>query len=161
MRKIDSDLRDFVGPVTEDTSAQIIQRFYDLGVYPDWWKLEPQASSKAWENISAVITCCHAGPVVLMPKQTKVMVGGRISDHKGINLPGVPVSVPAMSEKDIEDLRWGLHLTVDYIALSFVRSAADIEELRVRLREHGWRGRLIAIVAVDFLHVDTVLLNRL
>ena len=42
---------------------------------------------------------------------TQVVVGGRISDNKGINLPGVAVSVPAMSEKDIEDLRWALHLT--------------------------------------------------
>ena len=46
-----------------------------------------------------------------------------VSDHKGINLPGVAVSVPAMSDKDVEDLRWGLRLGVDLIALSFVRSA--------------------------------------
>jgi pyruvate kinase len=68
---------------------------------------------------------------------TQVVVGGRISDHKGINLPGVPVSVPAMSEKDIQDLRWGLHLTVDFIALSFVRSAADAEDVRKIMREEG------------------------
>ncbi|MCW2847845.1 MAG: pyk [Marmoricola sp.] len=68
---------------------------------------------------------------------TQVVTGGRISDHKGINLPGVPVSVPAMSEKDIEDLRWGLHLTVDFIALSFVRSAADVEDVRKIMREEG------------------------
>ncbi|MEO7350486.1 MAG: pyruvate kinase [Marmoricola sp.] len=68
---------------------------------------------------------------------TQVVTGGRISDHKGINLPGVPVSVPAMSEKDIEDLRWGLRLTVDFIALSFVRSAADVEDVRKIMREEG------------------------
>ncbi len=68
---------------------------------------------------------------------TQVVTGGRISDHKGINLPGVPVSVPAMSEKDIEDLRWGLHLTVDFIALSFVRSAKDAEDVRRIMREEG------------------------
>ena len=68
---------------------------------------------------------------------TIVVTGGRISDHKGINLPGVPVSVPAMSEKDIEDLRWGLHLTVDFIALSFVRSAKDVEDVRTIMREEG------------------------
>ena len=62
---------------------------------------------------------------------------GRISDHKGINLPGVPVSVPAMSEKDIEDLRWALHLTVDFIALSFVRSGKDVEDVRKVMREEG------------------------
>jgi len=68
---------------------------------------------------------------------TQVVTGGRISDHKGINLPGVPVSVPAMSEKDIEDLRWGLHLTVDFIALSFVRSAKDVEDVRKIMEEEG------------------------
>ncbi len=68
---------------------------------------------------------------------TEVVVGGRVSDHKGINLPGVPVSVPAMSEKDIADLRWALHLTVDYIALSFVRSAKDAEDVRSVMREEG------------------------
>ncbi|SDS23450.1 pyruvate kinase [Nocardioides scoriae] len=68
---------------------------------------------------------------------TVVVTGGRISDHKGINLPGVPVSVPAMSEKDIEDLRWGLHLGVDFIALSFVRNARDAEDVRAIMREEG------------------------
>ena len=68
---------------------------------------------------------------------TTVMVGGRVSDHKGINLPGVPVSVPALSEKDVEDLRWALHLTVDFIALSFVRSAKDVEDVRRVMREEG------------------------
>ena len=52
-----------------------------------------------------------------------VVEGGRISDHKGINLPGVKVSAPCMSEKDREDLRFALSLRVDIIALSFVRDA--------------------------------------
>jgi pyruvate kinase len=68
---------------------------------------------------------------------TKVVEGGRVSDHKGINLPGVAVSVPAMSEKDIEDLRWALHMTVDFIALSFVRSAADVDDVRAIMKEEG------------------------
>ena len=68
---------------------------------------------------------------------TKVLVGGRVSNHKGINLPGVPVSVPAMSEKDIADLRWALHLSVDFIALSFVRSGQDAEDVRAVMREEG------------------------
>ncbi|MFN3578616.1 MAG: 2-deoxy-5-keto-D-gluconate 6-phosphate aldolase domain-containing protein, partial [Tabrizicola sp.] len=45
-----------VGPVNDDTSAQVIQRFYDLGIYPDWWKLEPFATAKAWDNACAAIT---------------------------------------------------------------------------------------------------------
>ncbi|GAB3258794.1 pyruvate kinase [Alteromonas gracilis] len=68
---------------------------------------------------------------------TTVVVGGKVSNNKGINLPGVPVSVPAMSEKDIADLRWALHLTVDFIALSFVRDAADAEAVREIMREEG------------------------
>jgi pyruvate kinase len=62
--------------------------------------------------------------------QTVVEVGGQVSDNKGLNLPGVDVSVPAMSEKDVEDLRWALHLCVDMVALSFVRSARDVEHVR-------------------------------
>ncbi len=68
---------------------------------------------------------------------TEVVTAGRVSNHKGINLPGVPVSVPAMSEKDVADLRWALHLTVDFIALSFVRNAQDAEDVRVIMREEG------------------------
>jgi pyruvate kinase len=69
--------------------------------------------------------------------QTVVVVGGPISNNKGINLPGVAVSVPALSEKDKEDLRFALHLTVDMIALSFVRSAKDVEDVREIMREEG------------------------
>ena len=75
---------------------------------------------------------------------TTVVAPGRISNHKGINLPGVAVSVPAMSEKDKEDLRWALRLTVDMIALSFVRSAADVEDVRAIMDEVGVRLPVIA-----------------
>jgi pyruvate kinase len=67
----------------------------------------------------------------------KVVVGGSVSDHKGINLPGVAVSVPALSAKDREDLRWALHMTVDFIALSFVRSAKDYGEVLAVMKEEG------------------------
>jgi pyruvate kinase len=75
---------------------------------------------------------------------TEVIVGGWASDNKGINLPGVPVNVPAMSEKDVEDLRFALALGVDFIALSFVRSAADAEDVRAIMREEG---RVIPVIA--------------
>jgi pyruvate kinase len=68
---------------------------------------------------------------------TKVVVPGPVSNNKGINLPGVMVSVPALSEKDKDDLRWALHMTVDFVALSFVRSAADVEDVREVMREEG------------------------
>jgi pyruvate kinase len=66
-----------------------------------------------------------------------VEIGGRVSNNKGINLPGVAVSVPALSQKDIEDLRWALHLRADMIALSFVRSAQDVEDVRRIMKEEG------------------------
>ncbi len=68
---------------------------------------------------------------------TTVEVGGVLSDNKGINLPGVRVSVPALSDKDIEDLRWALHLRADMVALSFVRSAADAADVRKIMDEEG------------------------
>ena len=75
---------------------------------------------------------------------TKVIEPGAVSNNKGINLPGVAVSVPAMSEKDIDDLRWGLHAVADFIALSFVRSAEDIEDVHRIMDEEGIRIPVIA-----------------
>ncbi len=69
--------------------------------------------------------------------ETIVQVGGEVSNHKGINLPGVAVSTPALTDKDVEDLRWALHLRADLIALSFVRSAADIERVHAVMAEEG------------------------
>jgi pyruvate kinase len=60
----------------------------------------------------------------------RVVVGGMLSDHKGINLPGTPVSIPAMTPKDIEDLKFGLSHDVDYVAMSFVRNADDIRLIK-------------------------------
>ena len=68
---------------------------------------------------------------------TTVVEGGRVSDHKGFNLPGVPVSVPALSDKDVEDLRWALRTGVDLIALSFVRSPDDIKGVRAIMESEG------------------------
>src|SRR5439155_1744609 len=67
----------------------------------------------------------------------RVVVGGRISDHKGISLPHVPLPVSCLTDKDREDLRFGLEHAVDFVAVSFVRSAADVGELRDFLRELG------------------------
>ena len=75
---------------------------------------------------------------------TKVIEPGTVSNNKGINLPGVAVSVPAMSEKDIADLRWGLRAGADFIALSFVRNAADIKDVHAIMDEEGIRIPVIA-----------------
>ncbi len=74
----------------------------------------------------------------------EVLVGGKVSNNKGINLPGVAVSVPALSEKDIADLRFALRLSVDFIALSFVRDAKDVEDVRRIMDEEGNRLPVIA-----------------
>lgn len=62
-----------------------------------------------------------------------------ISDHKGINLPGVAVSVPALSKKDEDDLRWALHTGFDVIALSFVRSGRDVLDVHRVMDDQGRR----------------------
>jgi pyruvate kinase len=85
----------------------------------------------------------------------QVVEGGVVSNNKGINLPGVPVSVPPMSDKDEADLRWALRLPADMVALSFVRDAKDIERVHEIMDEEGVRLPVIAKIekpqAVDNL----------
>lgn len=76
--------------------------------------------------------------------RTKVEIAGTVSNHKGLNLPGVAVSVPALSEKDAADLRWSLRLGVDMVALSFVRSARDVDDVHRVMDEVGHRVPVIA-----------------
>jgi len=86
---------------------------------------------------------------------TEVVVAGTVSNNKGINLPGVAVNVPALSEKDEADLRWGLRLGADYIALSFVRDADDVTRVHEIMAEEERRVPVIAKIekpqAVDNL----------
>lgn len=86
---------------------------------------------------------------------TEVVVAGAVSNNKGINLPGVAVNVPALSEKDEDDLRWGLKLGADLIALSFVRNADDIVRVHEIMAEEGRKIPVIAKIekpqAVDHL----------
>ncbi|MGI4896070.1 MAG: pyruvate kinase [Janthinobacterium lividum] len=77
---------------------------------------------------------------------TRCAVPGPVSNNKGINLPGVAVSVPALSEKDIDDLRFALKLGVDMVALSFVRSAADADDVHRIMDEEGITVPIIAKV---------------
>ncbi|MCZ2812907.1 MULTISPECIES: pyruvate kinase [unclassified Modestobacter] len=73
-----------------------------------------------------------------------VLEGGQVSNNKGLSLPGVAVSVPALSEKDAEDLRFALSLGVDFIALSFVRHARDVELVREIMRQEDIEVPVIA-----------------
>jgi pyruvate kinase len=73
-----------------------------------------------------------------------VLVGGKVSSHKGVNLPGVRIPIPSLTPKDTIDLEFALGLDVDYIALSFVRSAADVRELRLLIEAAGGHAHVIA-----------------
>jgi len=84
-----------------------------------------------------------------------VVVGGTVSSHKGVNLPGVPVPIPSLTRKDMDDLELAMELGVDFIALSFVRSAADVRDLRALIEQAGSHAHVIAKIekaeAVDAL----------
>ncbi|MGW9283455.1 pyruvate kinase, partial [Streptomyces diastaticus] len=92
-------------------------------------------------NVELKVTAVD-GPRV----RTIVIEGGVISDHKGINLPGAAVNVPALSEKDIEDLRFALRMGCDLVALSFVRDAEDVKDVHKVMDEEGRRVPVIAKV---------------
>ncbi len=73
-----------------------------------------------------------------------VIYGGTLGNHKGINLPGVKVSAPSLTDKDKADAKLALELGVDFLALSFVRSAEDILDLKKLIQSHGADARIIA-----------------
>ncbi len=99
----------------------------------------------------------------------EVLNGGSLGEHQGINLPGTALSIPAVTEKDLKDLEFGLSHGVDAVALSFVRSAADVNLAREIVRSHGADTPLIAKLekpqAIDHLEeileaVDGVMVAR-
>ncbi|MCR4278830.1 MAG: pyruvate kinase [bacterium] len=77
---------------------------------------------------------------------TDVVQGGVLMSHKGLNIPGAHLKVPALSDKDRSDARFGVKLGVDFVALSFVRSAEDVKDLRRLLDSQGKAGKAIKIV---------------
>ena len=77
----------------------------------------------------------------------KIVIGGILSPHKGINLPGVAVSAPSLTEKDKKDMMFAFEHDIDYVALSFVRRGHDIAALRDFIIENGPKGRKIPIIA--------------
>jgi pyruvate kinase len=99
----------------------------------------------------------------------EVIVGGRVSSHKGVNLPGVPLPVPSLTRKDTRDLEFALALGVDFVALSFVRSPADVRDLRALIEQAGSHAHVIAKIekaeAIDVLddvlaETDAVMVAR-
>jgi pyruvate kinase len=98
-----------------------------------------------------------------------VVVGGSVSSHKGVNLPGVPVPIPSLTKKDVHDLEFALELGAEFVALSFVRSAADVRDLRALVDAAGSEAKIIAKIekseAVDVLddilvEADVVMVAR-
>ncbi|HEY7177783.1 MAG TPA: pyruvate kinase [Gaiella sp.] len=91
-----------------------------------------------------------------------VVVGGAVSAHKGVNLPGVPLPIPSLTRKDLDDLEFALGLGVDYVALSFVRSAADVRALRTLIEARASLAWVIAkiekaeaVAALDEILAET------
>ncbi len=76
--------------------------------------------------------------------KAEVVVGGLLKSRKGVNLPNVKISIPALTEKDLKDLEFGIKQDVDIIALSFVRSAKDIRDIVSRVRAAGSHASIIA-----------------
>jgi pyruvate kinase len=74
----------------------------------------------------------------------EVVVGGEVSSHKGVNLPGIPLPIPSLTRKDLDDLEFALGLDVDFVALSFVRSASDVRALRTLIEARGSQAYVIA-----------------
>jgi pyruvate kinase len=110
-------------------------------------------------NYQDLINAIHVGDIVLVDSglmrfevlekkaahiRCKVLTEGQLTSRRHINLPGVKINLPSFTEKDRADTLVGLAEGIDYVALSFVREAADIESLREFLRSHGSRARIIA-----------------
>ena len=74
----------------------------------------------------------------------RVVVGGILNDTKGVNIPGAEISLPTLSSKDAEDIRWGLEHQMDYIAVSFVRKRSDIMEVLKVMEDLGGSMKIIA-----------------
>ncbi|HEY6068659.1 MAG TPA: pyruvate kinase, partial [Gaiellaceae bacterium] len=98
-----------------------------------------------------------------------VVVGGSVTSHKGVNLPGVPIPIPSLTRKDLDDLEFALGLDCDFVALSFVRSAADVRDLKALLEQEKSNLHVIAKIekseAVDALddilaEADAVMVAR-
>lgn len=80
---------------------------------------------------------------------TTVLVGGKTKSRRGVNIPGAYLSISALTDKDKEDLKFGVAQKVDFMALSFVRTAKDIEELRALIKKHGGNQSIVAKIETE------------
>jgi pyruvate kinase len=90
-------------------------------------------------NLALEVTAVRGNDII-----TRVVIGGKLSNNKGINIPGADLSTPALTEKDIEDMKAGVDLDVDWVAMSFVRSRDDLTLARDYMRRFGSQAKLMA-----------------
>jgi pyruvate kinase len=99
----------------------------------------------------------------------EVLVGGTVASHKGVNLPGVSLPIPSLTRKDIDDLQFALELGCDFVALSFVRSASDVQALRTLIEASSStahviakieRGEAVAVLDEILQFADAVMVAR-
>lgn len=117
-------------------------------------------------NFSDLPTCVKAGTTILLDDgalelkvekvdgpdvHTRVVTGGILKERKGINLPNTPLPIPSMTEKDHNDLVWAMGQNVDYIALSFVRTAQDCHEVKQEIKRLNTRtmGRALLVAKIE------------
>jgi pyruvate kinase len=136
-------------PVQLDTGAQVT-------ITPQDVPGTPMLISTTFQNLAEEVTpgtriLLSDGRIELRVRavrgrdvECEVVNGGMLGEHQGINLPGVALSIPALTEKDRKDLAFGLQHEVDMLALSFVRSAADVMTARQLIQEHGCNTPVIA-----------------
>jgi len=123
---------------------------------------EPGEIKKIFLEIPDIIRCLKPGARILLDDgkleleveevfersfSAKVMLGGTLYSNKGVNLPGTSLDIPGFTEKDKEDLLFGLENNIDVVAISFVRTPADVEEIRSFIQHHSENNKSLPIIA--------------
>ncbi|HEY0968307.1 MAG TPA: pyruvate kinase [Opitutaceae bacterium] len=157
-------MMDIKGPEirTGDLEAPIELKageIFDFTVKPGGERENAEEIRSVNVNYKDLVNDIHVGDIVLVDSglmrfevlekqdahiRCKVLIPGQLTSRRHINLPGVKINLPAFTEKDRADTLVGLSEGIDYVALSFVRAARDIEDLREFLRANGSRAKIIA-----------------
>jgi pyruvate kinase len=131
-------------------------------------------STKVFFNYPDIRACIKIGQVIMLDDgkkklvvtkivgediYTKVVVGGITKSRRGVNLPGAYLAISALTEKDKKDLILGIELGVDIVALSFVRTAQDIIELRALIKKHKGTQMIVAKIETEeaIAHIDEII----
>jgi pyruvate kinase len=124
------------------TAGPVVGTAERASVSPSEYLREVRPGDEIWMDDGMIqLRVEEVGPAEV---RCRVAVGGRISDHKGVSLPHVPLPASCLTEKDKEDLRFGIQHGIDFVAVSFVRSASDIGEVRKFLLAQGANLPIVA-----------------